>query len=90
MKLTEEDKNMLIQWGYSEEDIPQIKKAIRVSQYYVYEIHQRDIPISLNEALELLGRGKFLSGIARSAFHWSALRENNNVKILFSSKKLFF
>ena len=79
MKLTETDKNMLKEWGYSEEDIPQIEKAIRVSNYFLYKNQEKSTSISSKNALE----------IARSAFHWNALRENDSIKVLFDSKKLF-
>lgn len=89
MKLTEADRILLKKWGYSNEDIPQIEKAIGVSKYYLYKNQEDSTPISSPKALKLLGKEKFLSGIARSAFHYSALRENNNVQILFDSKRLF-
>ena len=89
MKLTETDKNMLKEWGYSEEDIPHIEKAIRVSNYFLYKNQEKSTSISSKNALELLGKELFLSGIARSAFHWNALRENDSIKVLFDSKKLF-
>lgn len=41
MKLTETDKNMLKEWGYSEENIPQIEKAIRVSNYFLYKNQEK-------------------------------------------------
>lgn len=89
MKLTKTDKNMLKEWGYSEEDIPQIEKVIRVSNYFLYKNQEKSTSISSKNALELLGKELFLSGIARSAFHWNALRENDSIKVLFDSKKLF-
>lgn len=88
MKLTKANKALLIKWGYSSEDIPQIEKAIGVSKYYLHK-KEESTPISSKQALELLGQEKFLSGIARSAFHYSAFRENDNVQIFFDSKRLF-
>lgn len=89
MKLTETDKATLEKWGYTEKDILQIEKAIRVSKYHLYRKQRKDMPIPAGKALELLGRKKFLSGIARSAFHRSAMREHNNISISFDSTRLF-
>lgn len=89
MKLTETDKITLGKWGYTEKDILQIEKAIRVSKYHLYRKQGKDMPISSGKALELLGREKFLSGMARSAFHGSAMREDNNMSISFDSTRLF-
>lgn len=69
MKLTEEDKKMLLSWGFTEDDFWQIAEAIHKSKTK-YELG--DTPISREEAIRLLGREKYLSGIARSAFHHSS------------------
>ena len=46
--------------------------------------------ITIKGAIELLGRKNFLSGIARSAFHWDAMRETEDGrKIFFDSSRLF-
>jgi hypothetical protein len=45
--------------------------------------------ISQEKALEILGREEYLSGISRSAFHWSAVRDNNGETVYFDSSKLF-
>ncbi|AAK79136.1 hypothetical protein BJV85_002835 [Clostridium acetobutylicum] len=41
------------------------------------------------KALEVLGRKTYLSGICRSAFYWSAVRNNNSEEVYFDSSKLF-
>ncbi len=85
MKLNKEDKELLIEWGYLDEDLDQIERATTKT---VYEIN--DKKISAKKAIELLGREKYLSGIGRSAFHWSATRSNdNNETVFFDSSKLF-
>lgn len=88
MKLTKEDKSLLKKWGHPEEDILQIEKAVKISRY-IYSCKDKEISISQEEAIKSLGRELFLSGISRSAFHWSALRVNNNVKVYFDSSRLF-
>lgn len=78
MKLEERDINTLIEIGYEEKDISQIQKAIEVS---TYNLHEAKPPytevknLTASQAYKIVGRLEFLSGIARSAFHWSASRE---------------
>ena len=87
MNLTEEDKKMLLSWGFTEDDFWQIAEAIHKSKTK-YELG--DTPISREEAIRLLGREKYLSGIARSAFHHSAVRETESGRrIYFDSSRLF-
>lgn len=87
MKLTSEDKELLLCWGYKEEDFLQIEAAMRKS-ITKYEI--ADKKIKREEAIEMLGREEYLSGIARSAFHWSAARVTSNGEVIhFNSSRLF-
>lgn len=85
MKLTSEDKKLLKSWGYKSSDFAQIERATNKTEYEL-----NDEKISLTEALEVLGRETYLSGISRSAFHWSAGRENEKGQMVhFDSSKLF-
>ena len=85
MKLTKEDKELLTSWGYPDEDFAQIEIATSKTTYKMNEKK-----ISLNKALEVLGRREYLSGIGRSAFHFTACRENEKGEIVhFDSSKLF-
>ena len=85
MKLTSEDKKILKNWGYKSSDFKQIERATSKTEYEL-----NDEKITLTEALEVLGREEYLSGIARSAFHWSACRENEKGQtVYFNSSKLF-
>ena len=87
MKLVKGDKELLKNWGYSDEDINQIERATTIT---VYKFNYNEI-ISIEKANELLGREEYLSGISRSAFHCSASREigsSGNV-VSFDSSKLF-
>lgn len=87
MKLTKEDKEMLKSFGFFEEDLDQIELATS-SRYTKYELDNKNI--SRDEVISLLGREVYLSGIARSAFHWSALRTTEDGKeIYFDSSNLF-
>ena len=91
MKLTFEDRHLLRSWGNSEQDIKQIAEAIRKTTYTAYTAGStRGKRISADTAVEILGRKVFLSGIGRSAFHFTAMRENDeHTRVLFDSHKLF-
>jgi hypothetical protein len=85
MKLTSEDKKILKENGYLDKDMHQIEEATART---VYEMNDKEI--SQKKALEVLGREEYLSGISRSAFHWSAVRSNSNGEtVYFDSSKLF-
>ena len=90
MKLTSEDKQLLISWGYAENDFRQIEEAMQKSKTkYTLGSFQ----ISRDEALRLLGRREYLSGIARSAFHYTAARcvpmSTTDETVYFDSSALF-
>jgi len=85
MKLTSEDKKILTKWGYLEEDFKQIERATTKTEYELDEER-----ITLTEVLEILDRETYLSGISRSAFHWSCCRQNDKGKtVYFDSSKMF-
>lgn len=91
MRLTEKDKQLLKEWGYSEDDLRQIEKAIQKTKttYETYELNNIK-KITRDEAIEILGRETYLSGICRSAFHRSACRESEKgQRVYFNSSKLF-
>ena len=91
MRLTEDDKKLLKSWGHPDRDMEQIEEAIRKTVYTIYRTDSgKGKRISAKAALEILGRRAFLSGISRSAFHYTALRKNDDhVEVHFNSKKLF-
>lgn len=90
MKLIKEDKELLLKNGYTEEDFPQIEVAM-LKKNTKYELN--DKLISREEAIAILGREKYVSGISRSAFHWSAVRQvkegSDEELIYFDSSNLF-
>lgn len=90
--LSEEDRKELFSFGYPEEELPQIEEAANRSTYTVLDKDGNDIRvINVWETIDLLGRETFLSGISRSAFHWTCSRENptTGVEIFFDSSILF-
>ena len=85
MKLTESDKKRLLSWGFLEKDFAQIEEATRKTKYTL-----DDQTITQKEALRELGREAYLSGISRSAFHYSASRTSKDGRnVLFDSSALF-
>lgn len=85
MKLTKSDKEYLKEIGYSENDFSQIERASGKSDY----MYQRK-RIGQKKAIELLGRKGYLSGIARSAFHWTACRETPDGNLVYFNSFRFF
>ena len=72
MKLTKQDKATLKKWWRcNEEDFCQIEQVLQ-KRYTKYEY--KGAQISREQAIDLLGRETFLSGIYRSAFHYTAAR----------------
>lgn len=94
MKLTQDDKLILKEFGYEEKDFPQLERAVnsRITKYEYSKGHGYE-PITRERAIELLGRKKWLAGISRSAFHWSATQliddSNKFENVLFDSSRLF-
>ena len=91
MKLTVEDKKNLIEMGYAEQDFEQIGLAGTHTIYKERCADGTSKKVPRARVIELLGRRTFLSGLGRSAFHWSAVRETEDGKtnIYFNSSKLF-
>lgn len=87
IKLTEEDKKLLLSWGYTESDFQQITEATSKSKT-TYELE--NAPIGREEAIRLLGREQYLAGIARSTFHRTAAQDIESGEVVyFDSHKLF-
>ena len=88
MTLTNKDKNYLLSIGYKNEDF-----AVIESTSIRYELNINDVSIKINqkEAVKILGRNNFLSGIGRATFHASAMRWterfDNNISVYFSKVK---
>lgn len=62
MELSNADKELLKQWGYTERDYPQIEEAMQKSKTK-YWLDSK--PIAREKAVFLLGRAKYLSGNGR-------------------------
>lgn len=70
MKLTEQDKQTLREWGHPESDMKQLEMAARRCKH----TDEHKNRISADKAIEMLGRKEWLSGISRAAFHATAGR----------------
>ncbi len=102
-KLTDADKKLLADWGEDEEGIAQVERALNQTKFTVADVEKDengrtiipdeldDKPISVEEARKILGDEKFLSGLDRSAFHWTSGRYNDDETkyVSFDSSKLF-
>lgn len=87
MKLTKKDKEILLSGGISENDFPQIEAA-STGRNTTYTVDNQRI--SRNKAIALLGRKRFLFGLARSAFHWSSCQTTpDGREVSFDSSKFF-
>lgn len=104
MKFTDKDKKYLLEKIYGgieqtfKEDLPQIEEAADVTKYSLVKYEEdnwrgkyTEHRISKTAAIKLVGREGWLSGLARSAFHWTACRtlDDNRRAVSFDSKKLF-
>lgn len=94
MKLTKQDKELLASWGERSNDIAQIERA---SKSDILELKLENLEtgkrrkIGQKEAIKILGRETFLSGLSRAAFHYSSSRnsEDDKFRISFYCGKLF-
>lgn len=90
MKLTRSDKAYLLSVGCPESDFRQIEEAAGKTVYEHFPVCGPARKISRETAVELLGREKFLSGLCRSAFHWSAMRTaSDGSEVYFDSSRYF-
>lgn len=102
-KLTDADKKLLADWGEDEEGIAQVERALNLTKFTVSDVEKDengrtiipdeldDKPISAKEARKILGDRNFMSGLDRSAFHWTCGRFNDDETkyVSFDSSKLF-
>lgn len=76
MKLTNKDRNYLLSIGYANDDFTEIEGATRNIKYLLitnWKNCEYEIKITQKQAIEVLGREKFLSSIGRATFHATAL-----------------
>lgn len=103
MNFSEQDKKHLLRcYGGDKnalnEDLPQIEQAADTTTYELVTCEKDNYSgkttaerISRKKAIELLGRAAWLSGLARSAFHFTAVRTLGDGRryVSFDSSVLF-
>ena len=97
MRLSRKDVAFLYKIGEKDEqDILQISRAATKTKYYVSALSNgqpdtKERRISQKEAIAILGRERFLAGLDRSAFHWSATveSEDGTMLVYFDSSAFF-
>ncbi len=94
MRLTHADKVLLKSWGFTDQDMFQIEEATKRAIYTTYKPDASGklvaVKIKNTEALSILGRSNYLSGISRSAFHYTSERSNGKGEIVFfDTSKMF-
>ena len=91
-KLTKADIELLINWGYSKDDITDIQDRLPYLRCYLYDDKNgSEVRINRKKAIELIGRYNFLSGLGRSTFHGTASRniEGTSLSVSFDMSKYF-
>lgn len=90
--LSESDKNYLRKHGVPDSDFPQINDAMKVTKYeYCPNNSDEGWYIDQDEVIKRVGIRRYLAGISRSAFHWSASQDTINKRgtVDFDSSDLF-
>lgn len=93
MKLTKKDKEYLLSIGYAESDFEQIEDVAKYTKYDMFTKEDESIVtrITQKKAIEILGRNVYLSGLGRTAFHYSVVRYNDEgtIYVVFDGSKFF-
>lgn len=87
-KLNKREIDLLKKWGYPEEDIKQIEESVLAGEFFT----NKGKKVDWLTAKRIVGSIEFLSGISRSAFHWTCMRNNQkkpNRFIFFDFSKYF-
>lgn len=70
---------ILRNWGHERKEYKQIEVCANICIY----TDNNDHTMSYKDAIEILGREQFLSGISRAAFHWTSYREEHASGVYF-------
>lgn len=96
MELTKTDKAYILKlYGgvqkTFDEDIGQIEEAAEVTEYTIYtEGKDDEKPITRLGAIRKIGREGWLSGLVRSAFHWTSTRETPDGRFIHFDSRILF
>ena len=87
MKLTEQDKIILRDFGHPESDMRQLCEAARRCKY-TDESRNR---LSVDKVIEMIGRRAWLAGLSRAAYHATASQgEYGKNYVSFDCWKMLF
>lgn len=91
MNINKKDIIVLKSWGTTDKEINQMKEAKKQLKLFLTNIKTNtyDKRITQKEAIEILGREKFLSGLHRASFHCSVCRHNGDNSIYFDDYDFF-
>lgn len=93
MKWNKKDIENLKKNGFDKDDIAQIKTSGRYLKLYILyeneEVNKSMQRITQKEAIDILGKDTFISGMSRAAFHFTSTRTNNYRTIYFDCSSMF-
>ena len=81
--LDNNDRNYLLKIGCGQRDVDEVMDAVKYLTCYMNEK-----PITLDDAVEYLGREEFLNGLKDAAYNRVAYKGNNN-EVEFNCSQLF-
>ena len=92
MKLTKKDKDLLIKRGYQNYELSEIESSrFKYEMFWGTNGLHSAIKVTQKQAIQMLGREDFISGIARATYHDTAVRYIKNDPsgsgIYFKNKK---
>lgn len=87
-KLNAQQKQKILGWGYEKNEFAQIEDCANLAEIINRKTNRR---ISWMTALKKLGETPFLTGICRAAFHWTAIRNNEDEseEVYFNNSNYF-
>lgn len=86
MKITEQDKQVLRDFGHPESDMRQLCEAARRCKYENDKSHKA---LKAEQVIEMIGRRAWLAGISRAAYHFTSAQSENGHYISFDCSAMF-
>ena len=82
-RLTKDEEAYFLRVGHPKGELNQLERAMSVVRCEIKKPNDKWVRIARNKAREILGDETYLSGISRSAFHSSAVREKDGQSIYY-------
>lgn len=93
MKLTKAQKEYYKSMKWGDDDIKQLESMGKYCKLTLYDNNtdKKIKRITQKEAIAILGKETFMSGMERACFHWDASRTNKNdtLRIDFDNSSMF-